>query len=101
MTIPRVTRECTIAVMEKSTQQDFGHFALEITEELLREQPDLLAAISFLLTNFLTSGMESEEVEAAQTAAGMAVVGVVYRMIKSQMAAAEMESLFSEEETVE
>jgi hypothetical protein len=31
----------------------------------------------------------------------MAVVGVVYRMIKSQMAAAEMESLFGEEETVE
>ena len=101
MTIPRVTRECTIAVMEKSTQQDFGNFALEITEELLREQPDLLAAISFLLTNFLTTGMESEEAEAAQTAAGMAVVGVVYRMIKSQMAAAEMASLFGEEETVE
>ena len=101
MTIPRVTRECTMAVMEKSTQQDFGSFALEITEELIREQPDLLAAISFLLTNFLTTGMESEEAEAAQTAAGMAVIGVVYRMIKSQMAAAEMASLFGEEETVE
>jgi len=87
--------------MEKSTQQDFGHFALEITEELLREQPDMLAAISFLLTNFLATGMVDEEAEAAQTAAGMAVVGVVYRMIKSQMAAAELESLFSEEETVE
>ena len=65
-------------------------FGTEMLEEMMKDQPQLLKVISFLLTELIAKGKDEETaaIDAVQT---MAVIGVVFKAIKTQIEADEME----------
>ena len=89
-TIPMVSSDCVIAVMDKAMSVDMVQFGTETLEEMMTDQPQLLRAISFLLTELIAKGKDEETaaIDAVQT---MAVIGVVFKAIKTQIEADEME----------
>ena len=89
-TIPMVSSDCVIAVMDKAMSVDMVQFGTETLEEMMTDQPQLLKAISFLLTELIAKGKDEETaaIDAVQT---MAVIGVVFKAIKTQIEADEME----------
>ena len=89
-TVPMVSSDCVIAVMDKAMSVDMVQFGTETLEEMMKDQPQLLKAISFLLTELIAKGKDEETaaIDAVQT---MAVIGVVFKAIKTQIEADEME----------
>ncbi len=89
-TVPMVSSDCVIAVMDKAMSVDMAQFGTETLEEMMTDQPQLLRAISFLLTELIAKGKDEETaaIDAVQT---MAVIGVVFKAIKTQIEADEME----------
>ena len=89
-TVPMVSSDCVIAVMDKAMSMDMVQFGTETLEEMMKDQPQLLKAISFLLTELIANGKDEETaaIDAVQT---MAVIGVVFKAIKTQIEADEME----------
>jgi hypothetical protein len=89
-TIPMVSSDCVIAVMDKAMSVDMVQFGTETLEEMMTDQPQLLRAISFLLTELIAKGKDEETaaIDAVQT---MAVIGLVFKAIKTQIEADEME----------
>ena len=85
-----VSSDCVIAVMDKAMSVDMVQFGTETLEEMMKDQPQLLKAISFLLTELIAKGKDEETaaIDAVQT---MAVIGVVFKAIKTQIEADEME----------
>ena len=65
-------------------------FGTEMLEEMIEDQPHLLKMISFLLTHIVAEG-KPEEVAAVDAVQTMCVVGVVFKAIKAQIEAEEME----------
>ena len=97
MTIPMVTSDCILAVADKAMRTDMPVFGTEMLDELIKDQPHLMRAISFMLTEIIAKGKD-EETAAMDAVQTMCVVGVVFKAIKAQVEANEMASLFSEEE---
>ena len=89
-TIPMVSSDCVIAVMDKAMSVDMVQFGTETLEEMMKDQPQLLKAISFLLTELIAKGKDEETaaIDAVQT---MAVISLVFKAIKTQIEADEME----------
>jgi len=89
-TVPMVSSDCVIAVMDKAMSVDMMQFGAETLEEMMKDQPQLLKVISFLLTELIAKGKDEETaaIDAVQT---MAVIGVVFKAIKTQIEADEME----------
>ena len=89
-TVPMVSSDCVIAVMDKAMSVPMSQFGTEMLEEMMKDQPQLLKAISFLLTELIAKGKDEETaaIDAVQT---MAVIGVVFKAIKTQIEADEME----------
>jgi len=85
-----VSSDCVIAVMDKAMSVDMMQFGAETLEEMMKDQPQLLKVISFLLTELIAKGKDEETaaIDAVQT---MAVIGVVFKAIKTQIEADEME----------
>ena len=85
-----VSSDCVIAVMDKAMSVPMSQFGTEMLEEMMKDQPQLLKAISFLLTELIAKGKDEETaaIDAVQT---MAVIGVVFKAIKTQIEADEME----------
>ena len=85
-----VSSDCVIAVMDKAMSVPMSVFGTEMLEEMMKDQPQLLKAISFLLTELIAKGKDEETaaIDAVQT---MAVIGVVFKAIKTQIEADEME----------
>ena len=90
MTIPMVSMDCATAVMDKSMRVDMAQFGTEMLEEMIEDQPHLLKMLSFLLTHIIADGKDEETaaIDAVQT---MCVVGLVFKAIKTQAEANEME----------
>ena len=53
MTIPMITSECILAVTQKAMRTDMPEFGSEMLDELMVDQPHLLKAISFMLTEII------------------------------------------------
>ena len=89
-TIPMVSMDCATAVMDKAMSVPMSVFGTEMLEEMMKDQPQLLKVISFLLTELIAKGKDEETaaIDAVQT---MAVIGVVFKAIKTQIEADEME----------
>ena len=89
-TVPMVSSDCVIAVMDKAMSVPMSVFGTEMLEEMMKDQPQLLKVISFLLTELIAKGKDEETaaIDAVQT---MAVIGVVFKAIKTQIEADEME----------
>ena len=89
-TIPVVSLDCATAVMEKAMSVPMSQFGTEMLEEMIKDQPHLIKMISFLLTHIIADGKDEETaaIDAVQT---MCVVGVVFKAIKTQTEANEME----------
>ena len=89
-TIPMVSLDCATAVMEKAMSVPMSQFGTEMLEEMIKDQPHLIKMISFLLTHIIADGKDEETaaIDAVQT---MCVVGVVFKAIKTQAEANEME----------
>ena len=92
MTIPMVSFECVDAVMDKSMRVPMTTFGTEVLEEMVADQPHLLKMISFLLANIIAEGKD-EETAAVDAVQAMCVVGVVFKAIKAQVEAEEMEAV--------
>ena len=67
-----------------------SQFGTEMLEEMIADQPHLIRMISFLLTNIIAEG-KPEEVAAVDAVQTMAVIGLVFKAIKTQIEADEME----------
>ena len=89
-TIPVVSLDCATAVMEKAMSVPMSQFGTEMLEEMIEDQPHLIKMISFLLTHIVAEG-KPEEVAAVDAVQTMCVVGVVFKAIKAQIEAEEME----------
>ena len=89
-TIPMVSIDCVGAVMDKAMSVPMSVFGTEMLEEMMKDQPQLLKVISFLLTELIAKG-KPEEVAAIDAVQTMAVIGVVFKAIKTQIEADEME----------
>ena len=89
-TIPMVSFACVDAVMDKSMSVPMSQFGTEMLEEMIEDQPHLIKMISFLLTHIVAEG-KPEEVAAVDAVQTMCVVGVVFKAIKAQIEAEEME----------
>jgi hypothetical protein len=89
-TIPMVSSACVSAVVDKSMSVPMSVFGTQFLEEMIVDQPHLLRVISFLLTELIAKGKDEETaaIDAVQT---MAVVGVAFKAIKTQIEADEME----------
>ena len=89
-TIPVVSLDCATAVMDKAMSVPMSQFGTEMLEEMMTDQPHLIKMISFLLTNLIAQGKDEETaaIDAVQT---MCVVGLVFKAIKTQAEANEME----------
>ena len=89
-TIPVVSLDCATAVMEKAMSVPMSQFGTEMLEEMIKDQPHLIKMISFLLTHIIADGKDEETaaIDAVQT---MCVVGIVFKAIKAQTEANEME----------
>ena len=89
-TIPKVSLDCATAVMDKAMSVPMSQFGTEMLGEMLKDQPHLMRMISFLLTHIIAEGKDEETaaIDAVQT---MCVVGVVFKAIKTQAEANEME----------
>ena len=89
-TIPVVSLDCATAVMEKAMSVPMSQFGTEMLEEMMTDQPHLIKMISFLLTHIIADGKDEETaaIDAVQT---MCVVGLVFKAIKTQAEANEME----------
>ena len=91
MPIPRVSFECVDAVMDKSMRVPMATFGVELLEELVEDQPHLMMMISFLLTNIVAEGKD-KEIAAKDAVQAMCIVGVVWKAIKAQIEADDMET---------
>ena len=89
-TIPKVSLDCATAVMDKAMSVPMSQFGTEMLEEMMTDQPHLIKMISFLLTHIIADGKDEETaaIDAVQT---MCVVGLVFKAIKTQAEANEME----------
>ena len=89
-TIPKVSLDCATAVMDKAMSVPMSQFGTEMLEEMMTDQPHLIKMISFLLTELIAKGKDEETaaIDAVQT---MAVIGLVFKAIKTQIEADEME----------
>ena len=99
MAIPRVSLECVSAVMHKAASEDMGVFAMDTLRRFMDEQPDLMAALAFLMDRFCGEVREDSPVEQGEWNAMVttAIVGVVYGALNAQIEANELTELFSEE----
>jgi hypothetical protein len=91
MTIPKISLDCATAVMDKAMSVPMAEFGGELLDEMIKDQPHLIKMISFLLTNIIADGKDEETaaVDAVQT---MCVIGIVFKAIKAQTEANEMET---------
>ena len=89
-TIPKVSLDCVTAVMDKAMSVPMSQCGTEMLEEMIKDQPHLIKMISFLLTHIIADGKDEETaaIDAVQT---MCVVGLVFKAIKTQAEANEME----------
>ena len=89
-TIPMVSHDCATAVMDKAMSVPMTEFGTEMLSVMLKDQPHLMRLISFLLTNLIAEGKDEDTaaIDAVQT---MCVVGIVFKAIKAQTEANEME----------
>ena len=89
-TIPMVSLDCVGAVMDKGMSVPMSQFGTEMLEEMMTDQPHLIKMISFLLTELIAKDKDEETaaIDAVQT---MAVIGLVFKAIKTQIEADEME----------
>jgi hypothetical protein len=89
-TIPVVSLDCATAVMHKAMSVPMSQFGTEMLGVMLEDQPHLMRMISFLLKELIANGKDEETaaVDAVQT---MCVVGMVFKAIKTQAEANEME----------
>ena len=98
MAIPEVTSGCTMAVMQKATQQDMAEFGVEVLEDLMRDQPALCRMLTFLTMDLACHDDLPEEVKMSNALTMTVIAGCIIKSINAQIEAEEMASLFSEEE---
>jgi len=116
MTIPKISLACLSATLEKATQTEPDHFAIQTMNELACDQPDLMSAVQHLVAMFIGEDDErfSEEGldESDSTVpAGFAkemivmssfcVLGVVMKALAATLEAVELEELYGSEESDE
>ena len=46
--MPRVTQDCTVAVMQKAVQIDMADFGVQVLDELAAEQPNLCHMVTWM-----------------------------------------------------
>ena len=107
MTIPKISLDCLMATMQKVTQSDPDHFAVETMTQLASDQPDLMSDVKHLVSMFMGEEDEPEEDESdAMVTADFAkemicmstfcVLGVTMKAIEATLEAAELEELYGE-----
>jgi hypothetical protein len=112
MTIPKISLACLSATLEKATQTEPDHFAIQTMNELACDQPDLMSAVQHLVSMFIGEDDEPEEDESDATVpAGFAkemivmssfcVLGVVMKALDATLEAVELEELYGSEESDE
>ena len=95
--IPRVTRDCTVAVMQKATTIDMADFGVQVLDELAEEQPALCQMLTFMTMDLACNDDLPEEMRASNALVMTVIAGCLFKAIKAQVEAEEMASLFSEE----
>ena len=100
MTIPKISLDCLMATMQKATQNEPDHFAVETMTQLGIDQPDLMSAVQHLVAMFMGED-ESENDPMAMVTAEFAkemicmstfcVLGVAMKAIGATLEAAELE----------
>jgi hypothetical protein len=104
MTLPTVTHECLMAILEKATQKDPQKFAAETMVEMLRDQPVLMEGIGTVISPFIKV-MEENEVEGCELdeslraeliiMAQFCVIGITIKAINAQVEANEMNEVWA------
>ena len=103
MTLPTITHECISAMLGKATQQAPEVFAQEIVEELLEDQPVLMAALMSVLEPFLevlaeneaAGGDVSPEMRKELIIMGQfCTIGILMRSLNAQAEADEMNEVW-------
>ena len=104
MTLPTVTQECLMAILEKATQKEPQKFAAETMVEMLRDQPALMEAIGTVSSPFIEALSENEveghELDESLRAELMimsqfCIIGIVLKAINAQVEANEMNEVWA------
>ena len=95
--MPRVTQDCTVAVMQKAVQIDMADFGVQVLDELAEEQPALCQMLTFMTMDLACNDDLPEEMRASNALVLTVIAGCLFKAIKAQVEAEEMASLFSEE----
>ena len=95
MTFPKISETTLLATLSKATQQPQAEFAAEFMMDMLKEQPETMAAIVAMLEPFLKPQPDIETVELAVAQevilqASMSILGIVLKSIGAQQEADEM-----------
>jgi hypothetical protein len=100
MSLPKVTRECLTAVLEKSVQQEPQVFAARVMVELMEEQPVLMEGITTVLEPFMAAcnvtEFEGREIDAElrhelMIMSHFCALGIALKALSAQSEAKEME----------
>jgi len=100
MTLPKVTRECLTAVLEKSVQQEPQDFAAQVMVDLMEDQPVLMEGITTVLQPFMEAcnvvEHEGQELHPElrhelMIMAQFCALGVTLKALSAQAEAKEME----------
>ena len=104
MTLPTVTHECLMAILEKATQQEPQKFAAETMVEMMKNQPVLMEGIGTVISPFIKV-MEENEVEGHELdgslraeliiMAQFCVIGITVKAINAQIEADEMNEVWA------
>ena len=104
MTLPTVTHECLMAILEKATQQEPQKFAAETMIEMIKDQPVLMEGIGTVISPFidalseneveghpLDESLRSELIIMAQ----FCVIGITLKAINAQIESNEMNEVWA------
>jgi len=97
MTISQVTSECFIATASKAFQESPDRFAAATLLEMCDEQPALTEGIIRLMNDLSEVAMpDDEEAQAGVFTMSAAVVALMYKSLKAQVEADELNQMFGE-----
>jgi len=103
MTLPKVTKDCITATVEKATQQDPDVFAAEAMLGLMEDQPVLMSGVMALLQPYMEPIPDVEDVPLGFAQEMMlrncfCVLGVALKALNAQVFAEEMNDEVQHEE---
>jgi len=100
MTIPKVSMECFLAQLSKSSQSEPDLFAADFMMQLTSEQPDMMSGIVAMIKPMVKFGKEEDDIPADVAAefvllSVFCVLGVVMESVSATIDAEEMNEAWS------